>query len=262
MKTLYLDIDGLDLLSGNYFFWVSNFGTLDRSVVLNDLYNNGASFNRSKTAERKFLLNGYCKTTAALNALKAKLYSGELKKLAVRTSGDDDTIYVMCDMNNLAEDNAVPGLISCQMVAPDPFKYALTPDTVSLGAESDASLTFPLTFPIVFGDITGASGVILNLGNAIAYPKVTIIGTCDSITVANTTTGESISCDISLGSDDVLIIDSRPSVRGIYLNDVKRMDLKDGSWLSCAIGENTFTFSRNSLETKQHCTIEMESRWM
>lgn len=261
MRTLYLDIDGLDLLSGDYFFWVSNLGNLDRDVVLNNLYSNGASFNRSKTVERKFLLNGQCKTKAALNILKQKLFTDELKKLTVQTDSTE-VVYLMCDMSNLAEDNGAPGIISCQMVAPDPYMYAHTPDTVSLGAEADATLTFPRTFPIVFGDITGASGTVTNEGNAIAYPKVTIIGTCDTLTVTNTTTGESITCAISLDADDVLIIDSRPEVRGIYLNGAKRMDLKNGSWLSCAIGDNVFTFSRNSLESKQHCTIELESRWM
>lgn len=260
MRTLYLDIDGIDLLSGDYFFWVSNFGNLDRDVVLNNLYSNGASFNRSKTVERKFLLNGQCKTKAALNVLKQKLFTDELKKLTVQTDSTE-LVYVMCDMTNIAEDNKAPGIISCQMVAPDPFMYSYNPDTVLLGATSNASMTFPITFPVVFGAVTGASGVITNEGNAVAYPVVTIIGTCDTLTITNTTTGESMSCAVSLGASDTLVIDNRLATRGIYLNGNGRMDLKNGDWLTCPPGDNTFVFSRNSLEEIQHCSITVEGRW-
>jgi phage-related protein len=261
MKTNYLYLDNLNLIDGDYFCWVSNFFDADRDIKTNETYNNGTTFNRSKTKERKFLLNGLIKSRAAVNELRQKLFNGELKKLTVGTK-DMPTVFVMCDLLNFAEDNKVPGKISCQMVAPDPFLYELEEREINLGAVSNNGLSFPLTFPISFGSITGGQGTIANIGNVISYPIITIVGTCSDLAITNETTGESMNINIGLLDTDTLIIDNRPNTRGIYLNGTKRMDLKSGIWLSCPPGDNIYIFQRNSLETKQHCTIELQSRWI
>lgn len=262
MKTNTLDLDGLNLRSGDYICWVSNLFNADRDIVTNETYNDGATYNRSKTGERKFLLNGIIKSRAAVNALRQKLFSSGLKKLTVGTK-DMPTFFVMCDLLNFAEDNKIVGKISCQMIAPDPFLYELTPHVITLGATSNSGLTFPFTFPIVFGASTGGQGIVTNIGNAVAYPVIAIVGTCDTFTITNQTTGESMSLAASLASDyDTLIIDNREASRSILINGINRIDLKVGDWLRCAPGDNTFVFTRNSLQIKQHLTIQLQGRWL
>jgi hypothetical protein len=261
MKTTYLDLDGLNLIAGDYFCWVSSFYDADRTVITNEIYNDGVTHNRSKTKERKFLLNGYIKSRAGVNTIRQKLFSNGLKKLTIGIK-DMPHVFVMIDLLNFVEDSLIPGKISCQLIAPDPFLYELTTEEITLGAITNNGLVFPLIFPIVFGSITGEQATITNVGTAIAYPVVTIIGTCSNLIITNLTTSESISLNIGLIDTDILIIDSRPTIRGIYLNGDQRMDLKYGSWLTCIPGDNIFNFQRTSSQSKQHCTVGLQGRWI
>lgn len=258
----YIDIDGLNLKDDNYALTPIGLIEGDRNIITNELYTDGISYNRGKIQERKILLRGYVKGDIVTNLLllKKTLFKPGLKKLKVDITGIG-TFYLYVDVMSWASDELYPERLSIQLMAPDPFLYADTAEEITLGAASGASMTFPLTFPLVFGATVGASGVITNRGNADAYPVITVIGTCDTITVTNSTTGESMSCAVSLGASDTLVIDNRPATRGIYLNGAGRMDLKNGSWITCEPGDNTFVFSRNSSEEVQHCSISLEGRW-
>lgn len=258
----YIDIDGLNLKDDNFNLTPIGLFEGDRSLIMNDLYTDGQSYNRGKIKERKLILRGYVKGNILTNLflLKKYLFKPGLKKLTVGISGLP-TLYLYVDIETWTSNELYPHVIDCQIVAPDPYLYANDAESLTLGATSGASMTFPLTFPLTFGATIGGTGVITNPGNAAAYPVVTVIGTCDTITVTNSTTGESMSCAVSLGATDTLVIDNRPKTRGIYLNGVGRMDLKNGSWITCEPGENTFVFSRNSSEEVQHCSIALEGRW-
>lgn len=259
----YIDIDGLNLKDDSYNLTPIGLFEGDRDVILNDLFTDGQSYNRGKIKEKKLILRGYVKGNILTNLflLKRYLFKPGLKKLTIGISGME-TFFLYIDLLNWGSDELYPHIINCQVVAPDPYLYELITRELILGATSNSGLNFPLTFPITFGAVTGAEGTINNVGNAVAYPVITIVGTCSNVTITNTTTGESMTCNVAIGATDTLVIDSRPTSRGIYLNDAKRMDLKNGSWLSCHPGDNEFTFQRTSLETKQHCNIRLESRWI
>lgn len=264
MDINYFYIDDLNLRD-NINFQLVPIGIFegDREVIMNDLYTAGQSYNRGKIKERKILLKGYVKGDILTNLFKLKrmLFKDGLKTLTIGILGMP-VFSLQVDLLNWASDEVSPEIISCQLVAPDPYLYAVDAKSTSLGSVSNVGLTFPFTFPIVFGTITGGEDTINNKGNAVAYPIISVTGTCDTITVENQTTGESMSLDVSLQDSDTLIIDNRPDTRGIYLNGSKRMDLKNGSWISCIPGDNIFHFQRNSLQLKQHCTISLQSRWI
>ena len=115
----------------------------------------------------------------------------------------------------------------------------------------------------VFGSAAGASGTITNTGNADAYPVITIVGTCSGISVTNLTTGEAITVNAALGEDDTLVIDCRPATCGVYLNGVASIGLKTSpGWIHCPPGDNQFSFARNSLQNKKHCTVQLNERWI
>lgn len=259
----HFDIDGLDVRD-NVNFMLTPLGLFagDRDIITNDLYSDGESYNRGKTKARKIVLTGVIlgDILSNINILKKVLYKSGLKKFTVGVVGMP-TFYFYADMSNWGCDDNCPQFISCQCVAPDPYLHGVDLSTVSLGAIANGSVAFPLTFPFSFGAITGGEGIVTNSGTALSYPVITIIGVCNNIAVTNLTTGETMSCAVSLGATDTLVIDSRPKTRGVYLNNAPRIDLKVGNWFSCPAGINDFNFTRNSLEVKQHCSIALESWW-
>lgn len=255
-------LDGLDLRNNGYWFVITGLFDFDKSIVTNDISIDGQSYNSSKINGKAPVLSGFI-TSNDINkklALNRVLASNKLKELVISTEELGDLICNV-EVKNRAVGQS-PIAISAQLTMPDPYLYSADADSISLGAVSNVGLTFPFTFPIVFGTITGGEGTINNKGNAAAYPVITVVGTCDTITIENQTTGESMSLDVSLQESDTLVIDNREDTRGIYLNGNKRMDLKNGEWISCIPGDNVFSFQRNSLQTKQHCTISLQSRWI
>lgn len=263
MNLNYLDIEGLVLRDESFSFVVVGLLDYDKEITLNDLYTDGKSYARDKLNEKKPQLQGYIKTNDLTNILKlnALMAKRGLKKLTVGFDGLP-LLYAMVGIENKVADAINPSIMSFQLVMPDPYLYCVEPSDIFLGAISSNSLTFPFTFSITFGDITGGQGIITNQGNAVAYPVITVVGSCNTLVISNETTGESMSLNISLGASDTLIIDNRPNTRGITINGQNRIDLKQGNWISCEPGDNLFTFSRNSIESTQHCTIELQSRWI
>ena len=116
---------------------------------------------------------------------------------------------------------------------------------------------------VVFGASTGGAATLTNDGNADAYPVIIVVGTCSGISVTNLTTGETIAVNVALGDADELVIDCRPATCGVYLNGVPNIGLKTSpGWMRCVPGDNQITFSRNSLQNKKHCTVELNERWI
>lgn len=264
MEVTSLKIDNLDLKSGDFIFYPRNLFNLDNTIIDNDLYGNGKTFNRSKVNPRKFIINGFIQDNVQSNlALLSGIFNdGKVHRLTVGILGMP-TRYIDIVKQNEVVAEPFNDEISYQVSAEDPYIYELTPHVITLGATSNSGLTFPFTFPIVFGASTGGQGIVTNIGNAVAYPVIAIVGTCDTFTITNQTTGENMSLAVSLASDyDTLIIDSREASRSILINGINRIDLKVGDWLSCVPGDNTFVFTRNSLQVKQHLTIQLQGRWL
>lgn len=258
-----INADGLDLISDKYFFTLDGLFTNDNDVVMNDMYIDGQSYNRTKIQVKKLVLNGFVRTLNVKDFmyLRQILCTKKLKTFTV-TIPYFETLTFQAEIVNWGIGPLGSFTISCQLVLPDPYIYEATINSISLGATANSGLTFPFTFPIVFGDITGASGTITNKGNAVLYPIFIIVGSCSNVSINNQTTGETISCGVSLGENDVLVIDNNPKTRCIKLNGILRMDLKVGNWVHCEPGDNIFVFTRDSLETKHHLSIEYQAVWI
>lgn len=260
----YLDIDGFNLLSSDVYGSIQGILDGDQDVITNELYTSGQSYNRSKVKEKKLVLNILIKNNVLTNlfSLRQKLFKTGLKTLTVGIVGMP-IFYVKFDLSNWLSNPLGSHMFTCQLLCPDPFLHEATQHSIQLGILTAASaLTYPITYPITYGNPTGSTGTITNLGNMVGYPVVTVVGTCSNIIVTNQTTGESMSVNISLGANDTLIIDNTVANRGIYLNGAKRMDLKNGSWISCPPGDNVFLFGRSSLESKLHCTVSFQGVWI
>lgn len=144
----------------------------------------------------------------------------------------------------------------------DPYLYG-DEKSVELKVVKEGGIVIdnnPRQFPIVFNTtISGNRGVLVNDGMYTSYSYVTISGACSNISITNETTGEQMRINVELGSDDVLVIDSRLNTRGIYLNGKRRPDLNVGnsSWLTVPIGESVWKFDRtaSSDNVSKHCKI-------
>ncbi|MFI2757838.1 phage distal tail protein [Streptomyces echinatus] len=88
--------------------------------------------------------------------------------------------------------------------------------TFSTGASGSF---FPVQFPVSVQDsqVLGAT-TIENPGDARSFPIWTIHGPATSVVVTNSTTGLSFSVTASLGSSDVLLVDTRERVQTAVLN--------------------------------------------
>ncbi|MFT8888618.1 MAG: phage tail protein [Ethanoligenens sp.] len=121
----------------------------------------------------------------------------------------------------------------------------------------------PGTQGVIFYPAVGETGTITNTGNVDAYPVITIVGSCANPSIANSTTGETIAVNVALGSKDKLVIDCRPATRGCYLNGTLTFGIKQGlGWIHCPPGDNVLTFERDGYDTKRHCTIALQGRYL
>lgn len=115
---------------------------------------------------------------------------------------------------------------SVDMVAADPFKYALDP-TVKLANVKGVGSTFrsyPRTYPLVYVGLTASDSsdhaVVVNTGTAPAYPIVVLRGPLPQggWRLENSTKGETIYFDVGLNTGDELEIDFRQQVA--WLNGI------------------------------------------
>ena len=107
-----------------------------------------------------------------------------------------------------------------------------------------AGLTFPATPPFAFGASSGGSFNLVNAGNAAAAAVFMVTGPCLSPKITNTATGEYISLNITLGSSDVLVIDTKAQVVTLNFTANRNNTVNVGSsFFKIQPGTNTIQFS-------------------
>jgi phage-related protein len=258
-----ITLNGLDLISDDYFATLDGINDLEKDIQTNDMLTDGSAFGRSKIKARTLTLNIVMLSTAPriFTALNRAIAPNGLKTLVLDTE-DYGIVTAQVEISNRMKGDSIR-LVSVQLTMPDPHLYALEPVSVQLGATYSAEKAYPYTYPRTYGAATGGEGTITNDGNVDAYPVITIDGTCSGITVTNKTTGESISVSPALNECDELVIDCRPDTCGVYLNGVANIGLKTSpGWIHCPPGDNQFVFARNSLQNKKHCTVQLKARYM
>lgn len=105
------------------------------------------------------------------------------------------------------------------LYASDPFWYDSN-YTTQIFVPSGAAPTFlPSLIPIKLGSSGILSGFsISNTGDYEAWPIWTIHGPGTNPVLTNNTTGKSTSFTTTLGSSDVLVVDTRPLIKSVTLN--------------------------------------------
>ncbi|MGH6656636.1 MAG: phage distal tail protein [Actinocrinis sp.] len=103
-----------------------------------------------------------------------------------------------------------PGLdrVTLQLVASDPRRYGSTVQNASCGlAVSGGGLTYPITYPIVWGASGGGSLTVDNQGDTSTPVQLVIAGPGTNPAVTRQDTGQVLQADVVLGAADQLAID-------------------------------------------------------
>lgn len=102
---------------------------------------------------------------------------------------------------------------------------------------------YPLTFPRVYGtQSTGGFVIATNAGNFPTRPVVTITGPCNSPSVSNDTTGDTLKTTLVLTSTDTVVIDF--DQRTVTFNGSQTWSLtSDSVWWELLPGDNQIRFS-------------------
>lgn len=154
--------------------------------------------------------------TAAVNALGTAFAVGELADLTFQipgvAGGTMGKISARCRRRqlpvNLEYLYRIP-LATIEMAAPDPLLYSASATTVNIPlAVPTGGLTFPATFPLVFGT-TGTFGSVnvTNSGNANSAPTFRVYGPVTNPSLTNYTSGTTFTVGITLASGEFLDID-------------------------------------------------------
>jgi len=110
--------------------------------------------------------------------------------------------------------------ISFRMIAYDPVFFSAPLYQEISTTDVENWLILPEAFPIMFGvfDAISETVYIVNGGNWISYPIITITGPLTNPTIENLTTDEELRLDYTLGATEVVTIDTTPGRKTVMNN--------------------------------------------
>jgi len=128
---------------------------------------------------------------------------------------------------------------------PDPRYYSNTSTTVSLIPTTVLGRSYNRTYNLAYGGgVAGAS--IVNAGNTMTYPVITITGPVTSPTVANNTTGQYVTVNATLGALDTLVIDLYEKTITLNGSPARNLLAGNSQWFGAAPGTTIFQFTGSS----------------
>lgn len=236
---------------------------MQKDVILNQLARNGSSFGTSKIKERKIQLQAtlYNASTQFLMQLNQLVYNNKEQSLKVNIVGMPAIIELKAECENISKSFDSKKMV-ISLIASSPYLYSTVEKNFVFGSTINSSLTFPFTFPIVFGDESGGSIEVNNEGTCNTYPFFEITGTCSNMIIENATTNEVININYNL-QNDTIYIDNNPISRGIYLsNGDNLLKYKTGPWIKLIPGKNQLVFTRTSNIPTKNCTVKYKECWI
>lgn len=147
-----------------------------------------------------------------------------------------------------------------EFLAGDPRWYGATLESAVLNVTAPASgYGFDKSFDFGFGGGTSGAVTCTNDGTIATPPSLTLIGPLTNVTVANETTGESMTITYTLGSGEVLTVDfvNRTVLLG---GTASRYYAMSGDWWELAPGANTIRM--NASAGTGTATLEWRDAWL
>ena len=150
------------------------------------------------------------------------------------------------------------GFIRAQITffAPDPKYYDDTATTITLNPLTAAGgRTFNKSFSYNYGAAIPNLFTVTNNGWATTNPSITVVGPVTNPTITNTTTGQFLTVNVTLGSSDSLVFDLEN--KNITLNGSSARNLlaTGSQWFGAPSGSTQFSFTGVSGSSGTTATI-------
>ena len=156
-----------------------------------------------------------------------------------------------------------------QFFCPDPYWYDNSQSSILMNIVNNG-FTFPMTFPVVFGNYVGSTPVTAtNNGDSLTPVIISVYGPTVNPVITNLTTGELIKLNISLNVGDALIVNTKFGSKSITLipssgamsNASNSLDASSTFW-QLTIGANSIRFSDDYLMSLEYCTVSWYNRYV
>lgn len=126
------------------------------------------------------------------------------------------------------------------LLAGDPLFYSTdggSSQSANLDKSSQGGYVTPYDLPVDWA-LGGQPTTVLNSGNAIAYPIITLTDSAVNPIITNQTTGEAFALDMSMLDGDVVIINMRERTVTLNGSNIIGNKTDDSIWWGLAIGNN------------------------
>lgn len=156
-----------------------------------------------------------------------------------------------------------------QFFCPDPYWYEQSQSSILMQVVSNG-FSFPITFPIVFGQYNVATPVnAVNNGDSTTPVIISFFGPATNPRIQNLTTGEYIKCNIELQTGDALIINTKFGSKSVYkiassgaiTNQSQTLDAGSTFW-QMQLGTNSISFSDDLFLSLEYCTVSWYNRYI
>jgi hypothetical protein len=141
---------------------------------------------------------------------------------------------------------------------PDPRIYDDTQTVVALNPTSAVGRTYNRIYPLLYNNVgSGGTGsaAVTNSGNVTVFPTFTLSGAMTNPIIANSSTGQFLSLNITTSATDTIVLD--PDLRSItYNGNPARNLLVNGSqWFGLPAGTTTIGIISSTASTASSLVI-------
>ena len=178
---------------------------------------------------------------------------------------NDGTEYVAeyvlgrCDLPHSNVTYATGQLI---LFCPDASLKSTPAVSTQITLREGGGLTIPFTIPFDILPQQGGDATIINSGDMIYYPAITLSGPATSPTISNSTTGERIQfASIGLGTGETLTIDMKNRTIKKGTQNYMSFKVAGSEFWGLAPGSNIITFTDTAYDARASVSVEARSAY-
>jgi len=134
-----------------------------------------------------------------------------------------------------------------EVVCADPYIYGNTLNTTTINRAIGGGAIVPFVVPVTLAPGSGGTGTVVNNGNGVSYPVLTLTGPLTSPYIANTTVGKVMQLNYTIPLGSYVTIDM--GAKTILLNGTSSIlstKTSDSEWWGLVPGANALQLSTSS----------------
>lgn len=205
--------------------------------------------NAAQFSDNRFLLSRACAIQC-----DSKGYPVLTRCQVTTLAGNTFYFYAQVGKPQFSMDNINWSNFLIPLIAPDPQIFGETGvDTGNIIRPQPTGITWPVTWPLIFGGLVGGSTTVNSNGSLFSWPIIRLDGPLTNPYIQNTTTGKlmQLTYTLSAGSFIKIYMGDTPDGPGkrIMLNDVDNLiaaKTSDSEWWAIEPGDNVIAFSSST----------------